>query len=154
VFTFTSRCLVTASQQWVFLCFRTHILTRFQSLTENPTALRILVPGSTWGPRWVCACVPDVAVLRLCLLCRGRMPCLFPYERGPCVMQEKHGGSAVQQWWKTPAQIRHRLGRAVNWLRDSTASWSPNRSSVAPIVSSYVASLGTLCTSEALPEGR
>lgn len=40
--------------------------------------------------------LPEVAVV-LCigLLCHCQMPCMIPYERGPCVVQEKHDRSTV-----------------------------------------------------------
>jgi hypothetical protein len=38
------------------------------------------------------------------------MPCLLPHERGPCVVQESHCGSAVRWQWRTPMGIQQGFG--------------------------------------------
>lgn len=71
------------------------------------------------------------------------MHCVSPYECGPCVMQERHGESAVACSYKGSPST---WDLVFGWLQYPTASWwSPNCSSRSLTVSLYVAPLGFLC---------
>jgi hypothetical protein len=74
-------------------------------------ALRPPAQGSARGSCWMSYCLPKVvAILCLGLLSCRRMIWLGPCKHGPCVVQERHDGSAAQWWWQTYK------GPPVSWV--------------------------------------